>query len=382
MAQRGLCFCQRGIGLKRQANGLRARDVAFRTKGAQIMEPSLAAVVAAIPLPTVIIGVHERIVNANPAATELFGANLDGRHHVLAFRYPALLEAIERCLKTATPGQAAFERSQGNRAQVLTATITPLKTASLQGVMVCFEDVTARREADQMRRDFVANVSHELRSPLTAILGFVETIRGAARDDPQAQDRFLTMLETEAKRMSRLVADLLSLSRVEAEERNPPKSPVDLSLVLDTARNRVLSVAEERDVTLCFRSEMPDNTGLLGDADQLSQVFTNLFENAIKYGRVGGEVTVSVTRHASDPILRGPALCIAVQDQGPGIPRQHLPRLTERFYRVDGHRSRQMGGTGLGLAIVKHILGRHRGRLQIQSQPGKGSCFSVILPVS
>jgi len=346
------------------------------------MEPTLGAVVAAIPLPTVIIGVDERIVNANSSAVNLFGQSLVGRHHVLAFRYPALLEAIDTCLASGDPTRAAFERPTGNRVHRLTASVTPLKIASGQGVMVCFEDVTSRHEADQMRRDFVANVSHELRSPLTAILGFAETIRGPARDDPQAQERFLGMLEAEAHRMTRLVADLLSLSRVEAEERNPPKSRVDLAAVLNSARTRVSSVAEERDVTLEIQAEFPTSGFVFGDADQLSQVFTNLFENAIKYGRNGGNVAVTLRTSETDPVLRGPVVQIDVQDQGAGIPRQHIPRLTERFYRVDGHRSRQMGGTGLGLAIVKHIVSRHRGRLEITSNPGQGSCFSVILPVS
>jgi two-component system phosphate regulon sensor histidine kinase PhoR len=214
---------------------------------------------------------------------------------------------------------------------------------------------------------------------LTALLGFIETLRGAAKDDPAARDRFLGIMEREAGRMNRLVHDLLSLSRVEAEERMRPTDPVDLSAVLRSVVLSLRPLADEAEVTMSL-----SGTGapliVPGDADQLAQVFTNLVENAVKYSGRGRTVTVSLGERSQDPTIRGEAVPVVVADNGDGIPAVHIPRLTERFYRVDSHRSREKGGTGLGLAIVKHIVNRHRGRLRIESEVGTGSRFIVILP--
>ena len=227
-----------------------------------------------------------------------------------------------------------------------------------------------------MRRDFVANVSHELRTPLTALSGFIETLGGAARDDAAARDRFLAIMAREAGRMNRLVQDLLHLSRVEAAERVRPTTRIDLQKVLATTLGSLRPLADDAGVRL----EVEGETGplpLLADQDQMIQVLSNLIENAVKYGGAGGVVTLRLTR---DALPGGPAIRVDVIDRGEGIDPVHLPRLTERFYRVDGHRSREKGGTGLGLAIVKHIVNRHRGRLRIDSTVGKGSVFSVLLP--
>jgi two-component system phosphate regulon sensor histidine kinase PhoR len=217
----------------------------------------------------------------------------------------------------------------------------------------------------------VANVSHELRTPLTALLGFIETLRGAARDDAVARERFLGVMEREAARMNRLVSDLLQLSRVEAAERVRPADPVDLAQVLAMTLTAVRPLAEAAGVELVF--DAPGSLVVPGDADQLTQVFQNLIENAVKYGGAGKRVTITLSQGD-----RGAE--VAVRDLGEGIAAIHIPRLTERFYRVDSHRSREKGGTGLGLAIVKHIVNRHRGRLVIDSSEGKGSTFTVILP--
>jgi two-component system phosphate regulon sensor histidine kinase PhoR len=236
-------------------------------------------------------------------------------------------------------------------------------------------------ELDRLKSHFFANVSHELRTPLTALSGFIETLRGPARDDAEARDRFLDIMEREAARMNRLVHDLLSLSRVEDTERMRPTDRVDIARILSSVVIGLGPLAEGREVTLVARGcEAP--VELPGDADQLTQVFTNLVENGIKYGREGGTVTLNLIRHDSLPALRGPGVTVEVTDEGEGISQRHLARLTERFYRVDSHRSRGMGGTGLGLAIVKHIVNRHRGRLRISSEPGQGSCFAVSLPLT
>ena len=244
-------------------------------------------------------------------------------------------------------------------------------------MLACFDDITEREQAGQMRRDFVGNVSHELRTPLTALIGFIETLRGPARDDAAARDRFLGIMEGEASRMNRLVGDLLSLNRVESEERVRPKEQVDLTAHLSSTLKTLVPVAKARGVQMTL--EAPENpVSVTGDPDQLQQVFTNLVENAVKYG--GDEVRVVLSFTGRDPAVRAPAARVQVIDNGPGIDPVHLPRLTERFYRADSHRSREMGGTGLGLAIVKHIINRHRGRLRVESDLGQGSVFTVILP--
>jgi two-component system phosphate regulon sensor histidine kinase PhoR len=210
-------------------------------------------------------------------------------------------------------------------------------------------------------------------------MGFIETLRGPARDDAAARDRFLGIMEGEASRMNRLVGDLLSLSRVESEERVRPNTKVDLRDLIASTLRYLAPVAKERNVQLHYTG--PDvPVEVTADADQISQVLTNLVENAIKYGRHGGNVRVNLALAERDPAVRGPGARIQVSDDGPGIDPVHLPRLTERFYRADSHRSRQLGGTGLGLAIVKHIINRHRGRLRVESELGQGSVFTVILP--
>jgi two-component system phosphate regulon sensor histidine kinase PhoR len=211
-------------------------------------------------------------------------------------------------------------------------------------------------------------------------MGFIETMRGPARDDAAARDRFLAIMEGEAGRMNRLVGDLLSLSRVEDDERVRPRDDVDLIGVLASVLRTLRQLADEAGVAVEQRfAEEP--LMLVGDQDQLMQVFTNIIENAIKYGASGKRIVIEVERIERDPAMRGPSARVHVRDFGPGIDDIHLPRLTERFYRADSHRSRALGGTGLGLAIVKHIVNRHRGRLQVESTLGEGSTFTVILPV-
>jgi len=244
-------------------------------------------------------------------------------------------------------------------------------------VLVSFEDLTEREQAAQMRRDFVANVSHELRTPLTAMLGFVETLRGAARDDPAARDRFLGIMGAEAGRMARLVEDLLSLSRVEQDERVRPTAPVELGRLVTQTVASLEPLAEASG--LDFDVRLPaEEVVVPGDVSQLRQVVSNLLENALKYGKGGERVEVTVGDPRPEPTLRGPGVRLVVRDFGEGIESHHIARLTERFYRVDKHRSREIGGTGLGLAIVKHIVNRHRGRLRIESEPLFGHSAGLV----
>ena len=330
----------------------------------------------ALPLPTLLIAGDERILAANVKAEELLGQGITGRHFITVLRQPDVLDTIEACLRDATPRKTQFLTNDG--AQDTTFVVSCSQIAE-GAVLVCFEDITHLQQVSQMRRDFVANVSHELRTPLTALIGFIETLQGPARNDPAATERFLQIMQTEAGRMERLVRDLLSLSRVEAEERMRPSEPVDLSQTIRSVLHALRPLAEESAVDLRFRAS-GDPVIIPADADQLAQVISNLVENAIKYGGVDKTVEVSLERTPNEPLVRGPAAVIRVRDHGPGIEEVHLPRLTERFYRIDNHRSREMGGTGLGLAIVKHIINRHRGRLRVSSTLGQGSEFRVILP--
>lgn len=333
----------------------------------------------ALPFPALLIGRDERILAANPAANLLFPAAMAGGHLVTAIRQPAILEALEATMADGVRRQARYLGREGGRDTTWRVTLGAVAASGGRAVLLSFEDLTSVEQAEEMRRDFVANVSHELRTPLTALLGFVETLRGAARDDPAARERFLGIMAREAGRMARLVDDLLSLSRVEQEERRRPVETVDLPALIESVVAGLGPRAEATRVQL-----VPELPGLPvqvpGDAEQLRQVLNNLIENAIKYGGPDRRVEIRLTGPAQEPRLRGAGVRIAVRDHGEGIAGHHIGRLTERFYRVDTHRSREVGGTGLGLAIVKHIVNRHRGRLLIESTPGAGSTFSVLLP--
>lgn len=340
--------------------------------------PPLSGVLAALPLPTLAIDTSERIVALNPPAQALVGAGALGRHFITVLRQPQLVEAVERCLADGTPRSAQY--LVGDTGSDVTYDVSLAAMADSGTVIVSFQDVTQLTQAGEMRRDFVANVSHELRTPLTALMGFIETLRGPARDDAPARDRFLGIMTNEAERMNRLVGDLLSLSRVEAEERVRPTARVNVAEVLQTTVRNLNPLAVDKDMAL--KPDLADAPLMVrGDADQLLQVFTNLVENAIKYASEGNKVDITARVYPHDDLLRVPALRVNVIDHGPGIDPMHIPRLTERFYRADSHRSRTLGGTGLGLAIVKHILNRHRGRLKITSQLGQGAQFTVILPL-
>jgi two-component system phosphate regulon sensor histidine kinase PhoR len=328
----------------------------------------------AIPLPVIIIGADERIVTANAPAEALLGPGIVGRHHLMTLRQPALHAAIAAALTDGDAGQARHVIPGPSRDVTYRVTVAPIHAP--RHAVLTFEDITEQEQMGQMRRDFVANVSHELRTPLTALLGFIETLKGAAKDDPAARMRFLTIMEHEAGRMNRLVRDLLHLSRVEAEERVRPSGRVDLAALVASAVTTLRPVADAAGVEITVGG-LSGPLPIPADSDQITQVLTNLIENAVKYGGAGERVEIMVG-HESLP--QGPGVRIDIIDHGDGIEDRHLPRLTERFYRVDGHRSREKGGTGLGLAIVKHIVNRHRGRMRIASVPGQGSTFTVILP--
>lgn len=362
--------------------------VAKRLGDAESRVDLLEALLAQFPDAVLLIDVNRQVVALNAAAEDQFGRAGIGADLARTFRVPALLEGASQLL-AGPEGEAAAVLDVdchigGPEPRDLAARLVRMPAAYRDRValLLVMHDLTTGSRVERMRAEFVSNVSHELRSPLASLVGFIETLKGPARDDAAARDRFLTIMATEADRMTRLINDLLSLSRVEADEYVRPKEPVDLIGVIQATLGSLALRAEERGVALVFHAPETPLPPLLGDEDQLAQVFQNLLDNALKYGRDGTEVQISVSMLARIPEQGLAGVEVAIRDQGDGIPAEHLHRLTERFYRVDKGRSRSMGGTGLGLAIVKHVLNRHRGVLRIQSEEGKGSVFRVYLPAA
>ncbi len=342
---------------------------------------SAESVLSALPEPLMLIDAERRILSANPSALELLGPRLAGRDLGAALRVPAVLEATDAVL-AGGEGRTVEIELPGSVERHLSAQVGPLRPPTSAGAaaVLTLTDITGSKRSERMRQDFVANASHELRTPLATLLGFIETLRGPARDDNAARDRFLSIMAEQASRMSRLVDDLLSLSRIELNEHLAPKERVDLRRVLVAVADSLEQRAAKRQMRI--ETNLPESLPeVAGDADELAQVFQNLIDNAIKYGRSGTAVEVSAGVSARR--LAGmPAALVAIRDHGEGILSEHIPRLTERFYRVDPARSRELGGTGLGLAIVKHIVNHHRGLLEIESELGEGSVFTVHLPVA
>lgn len=334
------------------------------------------ALLAHIPDPVILVDRRTRVLEANPAARALLPTLHVSHPLAFALRNPEVTDAVETVLAGGPSQRVAYEtRVPVERAFEIQIGALQVPDGSGAGAVLFLRDLTSARRLEAMRVDFVANASHELRTPLSSLLGFIETLQGPAREDAAARERFLEIMQVQAQRMRRLIDDLLSLSRIELREHVAPTKVVDLGLL---ARQMVdaqtpLAVARGATVTLA------DGAGpysVQGDADELVRVIENLVENAVKYG--GGAVTVRLGRDMDARL--GPRIVLAVEDDGPGIAPEHIPRLTERFYRVDVASSRARGGTGLGLAIVKHVLRRHRGRLTIESEVGKGTVARVTLP--
>ncbi|BCW90676.1 Adaptive-response sensory-kinase SasA [Alphaproteobacteria bacterium SO-S41] len=330
---------------------------------------------AALPDACLLIDLYGRVVMRNTAAGDLTGA-VEGKPFAAAFRIPAVLQAVDRVLDEGPAEEISFTLPVPIE-RTIEAHVAPLGAAGYGAhAVVLLRDTTAMTRVERMRADFVANASHELRTPLTSLSGFIETIRGPARDDPEAQARFLEIMQTQADRMRRLIDDLLSLSRIELNEHVRPSGKVDLAGIAGDVVDAVQPQLGRAGIKAIITAE-PGVPSVLGERDELIQVVQNLLDNAVKYGSEGGDVAIRI---GAVQELTGMMVTCAVSDKGPGIAREHLPRLTERFYRVDAKASRERGGTGLGLAIVKHIVNRHRGRLEIESEPGQGSRFTVFLP--
>lgn len=355
---------------------------------AAAQERVLASVIEAAPDPVLLVDAGLEVVRANAAARRDFRVGEGPMPVPLArvLRDPGVLAATTAALQAGAPSTVTFSPTL-DRLKEFTARVEPVDLGEGgPGVLLAFRERTEQVMIERMRSDFVANASHEIRNPLAAIQGIVETLRGPARDDAGARDMFLELMAGEAARMARLVDDLLSLSRVELAANQPPTGRCDLRAVMGQVVERMYAVAAPSAVRIeaAIPSSLPE---VVGDADQLHQLLVNLVDNAVKYGGEGTLVRVEATALAAAPAEAGPVagrpcVRVAVRDQGPGIAREHIPRLTERFYRVDTARSRKLRGTGLGLAIVKHIVRRHQGHLAIESEPGRGSTFAVLLPAA
>jgi two-component system phosphate regulon sensor histidine kinase PhoR len=339
----------------------------------------VAKLVDAMPEAVIVVGTADRILAVNAPARALFPTLRPDDLLVRSLRAPDVLDAIKRARLSGREVQVTWlERVPVER--FFEVHVVPLEASQVEPTLVLtLRDLTEARRVERMRVDFVANASHELRTPLASLLGFIETLQGPARNDAEARVRFLDIMREQAQRMTRLVDDLLSLSRIEQHLHLPPQTKVDLVAILRHIADTLAPLARDNDVMLEVAT--PPLVLVMGDRDELLRVVENLVENAIKYGacedadvrRGTVEIGLAVTDQQC---------MLSVRDHGPGIAPEHIPRLTERFYRVDARKSRAKGGTGLGLAIVKHIVARHRGRLGIESSPGDGSTFTVYLPLA
>jgi len=355
---------------------IRARDGALE---------SARSVLATLPEPLLLLDANRRVVRANVAATTLFGEHIEGRDLAGALRHPAVLAATDQVLKGESARATEFELTSPVERHLRAVVARLVPEAEGAAAVLVLHDLTELKRAERLRADFVANASHELRTPLATLVGFIETLRGPAREDTPARDRFLGIMAEQGARMTRLVEDLLSLSRIEMNEHRAPTEAVRVEIALRQAADPLEPRAKARNMRFTF-DIAPDLPPVAGDLDELVQVFQNLFDNALKYG--DENTAIEVVARPSTRALSGTrpgdrgGVAVAVRDHGAGIAHEHIPRLTERFYRVDAARSRALGGTGLGLAIVKHIVSHHRGAFEIDSELGQGSVFTVHLPVA
>jgi len=359
-------------------NGTRASaDTALAGEEPAIAQQILDDMIASLPDAAIALDRDTRVIAFNAAARVIAPALARGAVASLALRVPEVVEAVRDVAASREPRSVEFSQ----RVPIdrwFAAHVRPLGAAPSGMMLLVFHDLTPVHRAEIMRADFIANASHELRTPLAALSGFIDTLLGPARDDADARTRFLLIMKTQANRMARLIDDLLSLSRVELTEHMHPETPVDLIPIVRQVVDGLQTLAQDRNVEIKI-AQPAEGVTVAGDRDELTRVFENLVENALKYGANGKRVDIGFADAAS-PDGAAETL-VTVRDYGPGIAAEHIPRLTERFYRVDVSQSRAEGGTGLGLALVKHILNRHRGKLAIESEAGQGATFTVRLPL-
>lgn len=372
------------------------------------VSPDYAGLVNSLPDPILLVSggdpediTGRRYVFANPAARELLRLDHDQGLLISALREPHVLEAVDEALFGAIAAECVYEMP-GAQARVMRVRARPLAAApdGLRMALLAFRDETELRQVERTRVDFLANASHELRTPLASLSGFIETLRGHAREDEGAREKFLAIMQAQAERMSRLIDDLMSLSRIELNEHIAPDAEVDLTAAVMDALDAATLMAKARSVKLYPQLPARGLACITGDRDQIIQVVQNLVDNALKYSPDGGTIRIALDAgltaaqaaagerpeaarlslltpdHAAETYA-----VLRVSDAGAGIAREYMPRLTERFYRVEGQKSGERSGTGLGLAIVKHIANRHRGGLMVESLAGKGTTFTAYFPL-
>jgi two-component system, OmpR family, phosphate regulon sensor histidine kinase PhoR len=327
-------------------------------------------IISALPDGALLVAASGEVLAANQLAIDILQTPALGLAATSVIRNPAFADALANAVKSrqAVNLEAEF---RGRPLRQVSIYIAPFNDGD--ELLVLLRDLTREQAVEKMRSDFVANASHEMRTPLTAILGGIETLQGPARKDPKAQDQFLAMMLGQVHRMKRLIDDLLTLSRIELNAHVRPSARVLLADIAKQAKSNLASAASAAVVSVELTKS--SDFEVAGDPDELLQIAQNLIENAIKYGSSGGRIELECVVNSGNGTL-------IVKDFGPGIAEHHIPRLTERFYRVSAQESRSRGGTGLGLAIVKHIVLRHRGKLAIESALGSGSTFSVSIPLA
>ncbi len=373
------------------------------------MTPSaLAAIFDALPDPALVVRADayspaRRVVMANTAAREMFRIFEAQPMIASVVRRPDLLDLVEAALTASAAGEVEWETSdaaQDRRLRALVRPLPPQDDDNSRLALVIVRDETDARRNERMRADFLANASHELKTPLASLAGFIETLRGHAKDDKAAREKFLGIMAVQVERMIRLVGDLMSLSRIELNEHIPPTGQVDLSANIRDVADALAPIAAAAQVVI--EADGEKRASFTGDPMQILQVLQNLIENAVKHSPPGGRVRVEVANGQTQAQLVSPHdpasafrslvlpdggagsglryQAVRIVNEGPGIPREYLPRLTERFYRAPGQKSGDTTGTGLGLAIVKHIINRHHGGLFVESAEGHGAAFTAYFP--
>jgi len=364
----------------------------------------LTPLLEALPEPALVVDRHGRIAGSNAAVRKQLQFEASGLRLSAILRHPEVLDGAQAAAVDGL-GRSVDYQPAGSVEEHLRVHLSPIVWGGEQAALLVFHDQTTLIATERMRADFLTNASHELRTPIAALSLLIETLSGPARDDEEARNRFLDMMAMQTERMRRLVDDLLSLSRIELDEHVPPQDRVPLGRAVREAMDAVVLLARERGVSLRLE-EAASAAEVVGDRFQLLQVLQNLIDNAIKYARPeGGAVTVEIgvadSREQAleragrrwqeagrialltpPPGPTRPFAYVRVADNGRGIPRRHLPRLTERFYRVDPDARTERVGTGLGLAICKHIMARHRGGFCVESIVGEGAAFGVYLQLT
>lgn len=375
-----LCFAYFNTPLEPMNGRLRGDRIKRKKHKPENDTKIVPFLIGAINDPLIILGQRIELLHANQQARRLFSITTTDQHISAIIRDPDFLSAVTSVFEGKSKASIDYQMRVPveRHFTVNIAWIGTPKPNKGPAILIHFRDLTEQERLNNMRSDFIANASHELRTPLTSLLGFIETLQGPAKDDPKAQEKFLNIMATQGKRMVRLIDDLLSLSRVEMSAHTLEEQPVNLHDLISNVIDALTPLAEQQGITIHFKKTEGEHI-TKGDYDELVQLFQNLIHNAIKYGRENGNVTVSMGQKLI-PHKNTKRLIISIEDDGVGMARKHIPRITERFYRVDIEASNQKGGTGLGLAIAKHIINHHSGELKIQSEEGKGSTFTIELP--